>query len=106
MNTIQYNSKGCCSYPHFFQPYNTVLAFVDVFLNVAEVVSQTFDLVVQFWVHGFNSVLSQTVNKHHCGTWWRFGRVESFRGFESRSSRHVWTMGRFLTRSFLWRFGV
>ena len=44
------------------------------------------------------------------GTWWRIGRVEAFqpdgRGFESRSSRHVGTLGKFLTCSCLWRFGV
>ena len=45
-----------------------------------------------------------------CGTWWRIGRVEAFRpegpGFESCSSRHVGTLGKSLTQSCLWRFGV
>src|SRR6218665_46923 len=44
------------------------------------------------------------------GTWWRFGRVEAFRpeglGFESRSSSHVGTLGKFFTRRFLCRFGM
>ena len=48
---------------------------------------------------------------HHASrTWWRIGWVESFqpedRGFDSRSSRHVGTLGKSLTRSSLWRFGV
>ena len=46
----------------------------------------------------------------HCGTWWRFGRVDAFRpkghGFDSRSSRHVGTLGKFLTHSWLWHIGV
>ena len=45
-----------------------------------------------------------------CGTWWHIGWVHSFqlegRGFDSRSSRHVWTLGMSLTHSCLWRFGV
>ena len=44
------------------------------------------------------------------GTWWHFGRVDTFRpnghGFDSRSSRHVGTIGKFLTHSCLWRFGM
>ena len=44
-------------------------------------------------------------------TWWRIGRVEAFRpegrGFESRSSSYVGTLGKsLLTRNCLWRFGV
>ena len=46
----------------------------------------------------------------HRGTWWRIGWVDIFqpegRGFESRSSRHVGTLGKSLTRICLWRFGV
>jgi len=34
----------------------------------------------------------------HCGTWWRLGWDNDFqrvgREFESRSSRHVWTLGK------------
>src|SRR6218665_2727076 len=45
-----------------------------------------------------------------CGTWWRIGRVETFRpegrGLESRSNRHVGTLGKSFTCSCLWRFGV
>src|SRR6218665_2369078 len=44
------------------------------------------------------------------GTLWRIGKDEAFRtegrGFESRSSRHIGTLGKSLTRSCLWRFGV
>ena len=46
----------------------------------------------------------------NCGTWWRNGWVDSFqpegRGFDSRSSRHVGTLGKSLTHSCLWCFGV
>ena len=45
-----------------------------------------------------------------CWAWWFIGRFVAFRpnchGFESRSSRHVDTLGKFFTRSCLWRFGV
>src|SRR6218665_880587 len=44
------------------------------------------------------------------GTWCRIGWVDSFQpkggGFESRPSRHLGTLGKFLTQSCLWRFGV
>src|SRR6218665_2173007 len=37
-------------------------------------------------------------------------RIDAYRPkgrwFESRSSRHVGTLGKFFTRSYLWRFGV
>ena len=46
----------------------------------------------------------------YCWTWWCIGRVKAFRpegrGFESRSSRHVGTLGKSLTCSCLWRFSV
>ena len=49
-------------------------------------------------------------NIQYCETWWRIGRVEAFRpkgrGFESRSNRDVGTLGKSITRSCLWRFGV
>ena len=55
-------------------------------------------------------VPEKTSRHSNCGTWWRIGRVGAFRseggGFDSRSSRHVGTLGKFLTRSCLWRFGV
>src|SRR6218665_452307 len=45
-----------------------------------------------------------------CWTWWHIGRVEAFRpedrGFESCCSRHVGTLGKSLTHSCLWCFGV
>ena len=57
---------------------------------------------------GFNkSWISQ---KCLCGTWWRLDWDDDFqpegRGFDSRSSRHVGTLGKSLTYSCLWRFGV
>ena len=43
-------------------------------------------------------------------TWWRIGWGDSFqpegRGFNSRSSRHIGTLGKSLTQSCLWRFGM
>src|SRR6218665_3937785 len=46
----------------------------------------------------------------YSGMWWLIVRVDAIRpegrGFESRSSRHVGTLGKSLTRSCLWRFGV
>src|SRR6218665_2538365 len=45
-----------------------------------------------------------------CWAWWLVGRFVAFhpkgRGFESRSSRHVGTLGKSFTHSCLWRFGV
>ena len=43
---------------------------------------------------------------HNCGTW--FSRYLSTGGcwFESRSSCHLGTLGKSLTRSCLWRFSV
>ena len=44
------------------------------------------------------------------GAWWPIGRFDAIRpkgrGFESRSSRHVVTLGKSFTRSYMWRFGV
>ena len=44
------------------------------------------------------------------GRVWRIGRVDAFcpkgHGFDSRSSCHVGTLGKFFTHSYLWRFGV
>ena len=44
------------------------------------------------------------------GRGWRIGRVDAFRlkgyGFDSRSSRHVGTLGKCFTSSCVWRFGV
>ena len=44
------------------------------------------------------------------GEWWLIGRFDAFRpkgrGFESRSSRHVGTLGKSFTRSCLRRFDV
>ena len=41
---------------------------------------------------------------------WRIGRVDAFRpkglGFDSRSGRHVGTLGKSFTQSCLWRFGM
>ena len=50
------------------------------------------------------------VASNHHGTWWSFGRVDALHpkghGFDSRFSRHVGTLGKFLTHSCLWLFGV
>ena len=55
----------------------------------------------------------ESLKRHYesnCGMWWRFGRVDAFRpdghGIDSRSSRHVGTLGKFLTHSCIWPFGV
>ena len=44
------------------------------------------------------------------GSVWRIGRVDAFRSkgheFDSRSSRHVGTLGKSKTHNCLWRFGV
>ena len=49
-------------------------------------------------------------NKIIVGRVWRIGRVDAFRpkghGFDSRSSRHVGTLGKSFTHSCLWCFGV
>src|SRR6218665_3420727 len=54
------------------------------------------------------AVVGLLIHKH--GTWWRIGRVEAFRpeggGFECRSSCHLGTLGKSLTHSCLWRFGM
>ena len=49
--------------------------------------------------------------KHtHMGRAWRIGRVDAFsqkgHGFDSRSSRHVGTLGKSFIHSCLWRFGM
>ena len=43
---------------------------------------------------------------YYCGAWWLIGRVDTCHGFESHSSCHFWTLGKFFTRSCLRRFGV
>jgi len=47
---------------------------------------------------------------HNCETWWGIGRVEAFQPegpeLESCSNCHVGTLGKSLTHSCLWRFGV
>ena len=49
-------------------------------------------------------------NTTNCGAWQPIGRFDALRpkgcGFESRSSCHVKTFGKFFTRSCLWRLGV
>ena len=53
------------------------------------------------------------INNKFCGLgghWWHIGRFDAFRlkgrWFESCSSRHVRTLGKYFTRSCLWRFDV
>jgi len=47
---------------------------------------------------------------HQCGAWWRIDRDNASwpegHGFESRSIRHVGTLGKSFTRSCLWRLRV
>ena len=54
-------------------------------------------------------MLLQLLAPSASGTWWLIGRVDSFqpegRGFDSRSSRHVGTLGKSLT-SWPWRFSL
>ena len=54
--------------------------------------------------------LMMTDCNHFVGRVWRIGLVDAFRpkghGFDSRSSRHVETLGKSLTHNCLWRFGV
>ena len=49
-------------------------------------------------------------NLNYCGAWWPIGRVNAFcqkgHEFDSRSSRHVGTLGKSFTHSGLWCFGV
>ena len=49
-------------------------------------------------------------NLFFVGRVWRIGRVDAFRpkghGFDSRSSRHVGALGKFLTHNCLWCFCV
>src|SRR6218665_2146431 len=55
-----------------------------------------------------NSFLLQNIRS--CGSWWLSGKFGALhpeeRKFESHSSRHVWTLGKPLTHSYLLRFGV
>ncbi len=56
------------------------------------------------------NVSCDTTRLTRVGAWWLIGRFDAFRpksrGFESRSSRHVGTLGKSFTHSCLWRFGV
>src|SRR6218665_1915270 len=56
------------------------------------------------------TVISTIRGTYKCGTWWLIGRIDAFRPkrreLESRSSRHVGTLGKSFTHSCLWRFGV
>ena len=82
---------------------------------------QILKLVKNFLTHGshseqltsiFDKVLSRSVFykvlsrlQIYWGMWWHIGRIEAFRlegrGFESRSSHHVGTLGKSLTHSCL-----
>ena len=46
----------------------------------------------------------------YCGAWWLIRIVDAYRpngrGFDSRSSCYLWTLGKLFARSCLWRFGV
>ena len=65
------------------------------------------------WITTFKQPRRLSGILHPClnrGTWWRIGWVDCFqpegRGFDSHSSRYVGTLGKSLTHSCLWRFGV
>src|SRR6218665_1993860 len=51
-------------------------------------------------------LLCSSISLLNCWPWWRIGRVDAFRpdgrGFESRSSRHVGTLGKSFTYSCLY----
>jgi len=53
-----------------------------------------------------NSIHYRYIKWHE--TWWHIGKVNTFRpeGCGFIGSSHVWTLGKSLTRSCLWRFGV
>ena len=72
---------------------------------VSDIVSDIF-LGAEFFILEFPSRIYSSCSL----ICWSIGRVEAFRpegrGFESRSSRHVGTLGMSLTCSCLWRFGV
>ena len=48
--------------------------------------------------------------ENSCGVWWLIHSVDACRpkgrGFDSRSSRHVETLGKSFARSCLWSFGL
>ena len=50
------------------------------------------------------------LQQHIGGVWWLVGRVYAYRpkgrGFDSRCSRHVGSLGKSFALSCLWRFGV
>ena len=51
-----------------------------------------------------------SMNVDSVGHVWRIGKVDAFRpkghGFDSRSSRHVGTLGKSFIHSCLWHFGM
>src|SRR6218665_1919107 len=69
-------------------------------------------MIIAYYTNLYTSMwnLCFLIHLYKCGTWCRIGRVEALRpegrSFQSRSSRHVGTFDKFLTRSCLWRFGV
>ena len=69
-------------------------------VKCSTVLEHEFEYKIFWWIEQW--VLWDVVG------WWRFGRVNAFppkgRGFESRSSRHVGTLGKSFTHSCLWRF--
>src|SRR6218665_661607 len=61
------------------------------------------------WVTSIVSVIL-SIHVSCRGVWWLINRLLAFRpkcrGFECHSSPYVWTLGKSLTRSCPWRFGV
>ena len=73
---------------------------------------QTFMSNTSFLLLGYSIKCISTLWRRDssCWAWWRIGRFDAFRPkgreFESLSSRHVETLGKFFTCSCLWRLGV
>ena len=62
------------------------------------------------WIVAFETFLKVSLSVEHWWAWWLIGRFVAFssrgRGFESRSSHHIGTLGKSFIRSCLWRFGM
>ena len=78
--------------------------------NITEL--QYYYIIVYYinLLHYYIIVLLHYSILHYFGAWWVIDRFIAFhpngRGFESRSSRYIGTLGKSFTRSCLWRFGV
>src|SRR6218665_1337182 len=66
---------------------------------------------VHTYIYAYTQYIHTTNVRHtYVGRWWLIGRVDAFRpkghGFDSRSNRHVGTLGKSFTHSCQWRSGV